>query len=108
MDTLEGEARNPFLLYLDKIKTWTVDRAAREIPQFKINKTFSSKTNRVTLRILNDADHDIVVGALVAAGADRKLGRAPMGAQERILSRALKDLGADGSGKGGGADFEEE
>ena len=54
---------------------------------------------------MHDADHSTVVDALMAAGAERKLGRAPMGAQERILSRALKDLGADGKG---GADFEED
>ncbi|MDA8609467.1 hypothetical protein N9L19_00970 [bacterium] len=71
----------PMTAHIAALEKLPIQEAHRRVSHFKVNKTFSSKTKRLTLAIADSAIHDLVVSTLVAQGAKRKIGRAPPGAQ---------------------------
>ena len=91
----EVEMRSQLKKAYDAYTSRDVAQAHRIAPHCCLRKTFSSKTRKLTLTIRDAELEALVERALLHIGAKPRHGRAPAGAQERAIAKALNAGGAD-------------
>ena len=69
--------------------------ANEAVPHLRLAKCFNSKFKKLTILVRDAQNMKTIHSVLLMADAQPKLGRAPMGAQARIVAKALDELEAE-------------